>query len=81
MVIHWFLPRNARLPAKKTRSLCNSLSQRSLLKLRFELGTFKDQIGTFNVVEPWYTNRAMYRIKFYLLRTAGHLLSVHCIVV
>ena len=37
MVIHWFLTRNARLPAKKTRSLCNSLSQRSLLKLRFEL--------------------------------------------
>ena len=81
MVIHWFLPRNARLPAKKTRSLCNSLSQRSLLKSRFELGTFKDRIGTFNVVEPWYTNRVMYRIKFYLLLTAGHLLSVHCIVV
>lgn len=81
MVIHWFLPRNARLPAKKTRGLCNSLSQRSLLKSRFELGTFKDRIGTFNVVEPWYTNRVMYRSKFYLLLTAGHLLSVHCIVV
>lgn len=81
MVIHWFLPRNARLPAKKTRGLCNSLSQRSLLKSRFELGTFKDRIGTFNLVEPWYTNRVMYRIKFYLLLTAGHLLSVHCIVV
>lgn len=81
MVIHWFLPRNARLPAKKTRGLCNSLCQRSLLKSRFELGTFKDRIGTFNVVEPWYTNRVMYRIKFYLLLTAGHLLSVHCIVV
>ena len=63
MVIHRFLPRNARLPAKKTRGLCNLLSQRSLLKSRFELGTFKDRIGAFNVVEPWYTNRVMFAIK------------------
>ena len=82
MVIHWYITSKYAVTCqKKKESLCNSLSQRSLLKSRFELGTFKDRIGTFNVVEPWHTNRVMYRIKFYLLLTAGHLLSVHCIVV